>query len=199
MEGITHKIKLKLKDHEIEITGSREFTEHWFEKLHDNLYAGEIAAKAARKKSGRRPGRPRKTAAGEIKTAAATGKAAARKARRAPAKKTARKKAGSTPTTARRKPGRKPGKKAVKIIDNILSVAYSKQIKDGKNFLLITDIRDGLLKEKLKMPKKPRDLSIAIGNNIKKGYLERMNKTVGKQKAFCLSEKGRKYVENGFK
>jgi len=41
-------------------------------------------------------------------------------------------------------------------------------------------------------------LSVAIGNNVKKGYLERTGKVEAKQKAFCLTEKGKRFVESGF-
>ena len=33
MEGITHKIRFKTGDSEIEVVGSRDFTEKWFQKL----------------------------------------------------------------------------------------------------------------------------------------------------------------------
>jgi len=83
------------------------------------------------------------------------------------------------------------------IHNSIMSAAYDLQERKGKAFLLIKDIRGELVQAGKNVPEKARDLSVAISANIKKGFLHRLDKSVGRQKAFRLTDRGKKFVENG--
>jgi len=136
MDNITHKIRFKSGEKEIEVTGTQEHCERWFVKLHHQL---------------------------------ATGKTPKPCITDAPSK----------------------------IVDGIMEAAYDLQEIHGKPNLVSGDIKEEMKKAGMKVPS-ASGLSAAIGNNVKKGYLERTGKVEGKQKAFCITAKGKRYVESGF-
>ena len=184
MENITHKIRFKSGEHEIEIIGTKKFTEHWFDKLHGHII-----------KAMPMPETVKVAPPIEIPEAITKRKP---KARKTPKRMSIKSKAVA-PRKSAAKAGRKPKVTPSSTIGSVMYVAYNLQEKKGMSHLFIKDIRAGMMEANMKIPEKSGYLSHAIRYNLVRGYLRRTDKKVGTQKAFCVSKTGKKYVEGGFK
>ena len=86
-----------------------------------------------------------------------------------------------------------------KFVDCIILAAYDLQEIHGKPFLLSGDIRAQMLGTGMKVPGSAGGFSMAIIQNLNKGFLERTGEMVGRQKAVRVTGKGKRYVEGGFR